>query len=243
MLRKGSPVGSPKRKSAALLTPPDSPTKTTSLLPNEGVGPTCVSKNEVTSPTVAVPSMASAKVVEAPHQWLRPFEVDWMLRAICKARNDNATCAALAVWIHKDKGAEMTNKILDELRLGGKNARERLYELCNPPIIVHSQESSKNNFLVDIVLNPVAGTKKLSTKELLDSSCMSSAINRSFVKKHDLPTCKINVPIPIYNADGTCNAGGDITEYVETRMTIKGHVGTHRPCHHEPRKEGYLPRT
>ncbi len=80
----------------------------------------------------------------------------------------------------------MTDEILDELRLRGENAREQLYELRNPPIIVHSQESSKNNFLVDIVLNPVTGTKTLSTKGLLDSGCTSSAINRSFVEKHDL---------------------------------------------------------
>ncbi len=73
-------------------------------------------------------------------------------------------------------------------------------------------------------MNPVAGTKTLSTKGLLDSGCTSSAINQSFVEKHDLPTRKINVLIPIYNADGTCNAGGDITEYVETRMMIKGHA-------------------
>ncbi len=118
----------------------------------------------------------------------------------------------------------MTNELLAELRLGGENARERLYELRNPPVIVHSQESSKSNFLVDIVLNPVTGTKMLSTKGLLDSGCTSSAINRSFIEKHDLPTCKINVLIPVYNADGTHNAGGDITEYVETRMTIKGHA-------------------
>ncbi len=77
---------------------------------------------------------------------------------------------------------------------------------------------------MDIVLNPVAGTKTLSTKGLLDSGCTSSAINRSFIKKHDLPTRRINIPIPVYNADGTRNAGGDITEYIKTRMTIKGHA-------------------
>ncbi len=206
-LKKGSPVVSPKRKSAELPTPPESLTKTTSPLPNEGVGSTHIGTNEVTSPTVAAPSMASAKVQEAPHRWFQPFEVDWTLRAICEARNDNAAHAALAVWIHKDKGAEMTNELLDELRLGGENARERLYELHNPLIIVHSQESSKNNFLVDIVLNPVTGTKTLSTKGLLDSGCTSSAINRSFIEKHDLPTRRINVPIPVYNTDGTRNAG------------------------------------
>ncbi len=211
---------SPKRKLAVLPTPPESP-KTTSLPPNEGVGPTYVPKNEVTSPMVAAPSTASAKVQEVPHRWFRPFEVDWTLRAICEARNGNAARAALAVWIHKDKGAEMTDELLRELRLRGEDARERLRKL---PVIVHSQESSKNNFLMDIILNPVAGTRTVSTKGLLDSGCMSSAINRSFVKKHELLTRRISVPIPVYNADGTRNAGGDITEYIETRMTIKGHV-------------------
>ncbi len=60
-LAGGSPIASPKQRASALLTLPES-LKTTSPLPNEGVGPTCVRKNEVTSPTVAMPSMASTKV-------------------------------------------------------------------------------------------------------------------------------------------------------------------------------------
>ncbi len=222
-LQRKSPTVSPKRKSAALPTPPDS-VETTSPPPNEGVGPTCVRKDEVTSPTVAVPSMASAKVMEAPHRWLRPFEVDWTLRTVCEARNDHAVRAALAVWIHKAKGAALTDELLRELCLGGEEARERLYELRDPPIIIQAHESSATNFMVDVVLNPVTGTKTLSTWGLLDSGCTSSAINRSFVEQHRLETRKILIPIPVYNADGTRNAGGDITEYVETCMTIKGHV-------------------
>ncbi len=51
-LKRGSPPLSPKRKSAELPTPPDFP-RTTSPPPNEGVGPTCVRKGGVTSPTVS----------------------------------------------------------------------------------------------------------------------------------------------------------------------------------------------
>ncbi len=196
----------------------------TSRLPNKGVGPTYVTKEEVTSPTVAAPTRASAKVQEAPHRWFRPFEVDWTLRAVCEARTDNAARTALAVWIHKDKGAALTDELLAELRLGGEDARERLYELRDPPVIIQAHESSTNNFLIDIVLNPITGTKTLSTKGLLDSGCTASAINRNFIEKHRLEVRKISVPIPVYNADGTRNAGGDITEYVETCMTIKGHA-------------------
>ncbi len=46
---------------------------------------------------------------------MRPFEVDWSLRAICEARNDNTARATLAVWIHKDKGVKMTDELLTKL--------------------------------------------------------------------------------------------------------------------------------
>ncbi len=75
-----------------------------------------------------------------------------------------------------------------------------------------------------MVLNPITRSKTLTTKGLLDSGCTSSAINRDFVEKHQLDTCKTLVPIPVYNTDGTHNADGDITEFVELRMTIGGHA-------------------
>ncbi len=34
---------------------------------------------------------------------------------------------------------------------------------------------------------------------------------------------KAVVPIPVYNADGTCNQGRDITEFIELSMTIGEH--------------------
>ncbi len=241
---KGSPTTSPKPREVMLPTPPNSPTiltKTphwdsrctdivspkgppTSPPPDKGGGPTHVPTNKMTSPMVAMPTMASAKVKEVPHRWMQPFEVDWTICAICEAQNDNAARAALAVWIHKDKGAEMTNELLEELRLGGENTRERLYELHEPPHIIHRHESMQSDFLVPITLHPIAGTKTLTTKGLLDSGCTSGAINKRFVDEHQLKTRKVAVPIPVYNANGTHNAGGDITEFAELRMTIGGHT-------------------
>ncbi len=52
---------------------------------------------------------------------------------------------------------------------------------------------------------------------------MGSAINQAYVKKHNLDTKKALIPIPVYNADGTRNQGGDITEFVELSMTIGEH--------------------
>ncbi len=105
-----------------------------------------------------------------------------------KAWNDNAACAALAVWIHKDKATEMTNKLLTKLRLGGEPTREQLYELHELPWIIHRHESIKSDFLVPLTLNPVMSNMTLVTQGLLDSGCISSAINRSFIEKHHLDT-------------------------------------------------------
>ncbi len=78
--------------------------------------------------------------------------------------------------------------------------------------------------MIEDVLNPITGTQTLSTKGLLNSGCTSNTINQSFIEKHRLKTHKVTVPIPIYNADGMRNAGGDITDFVELRMTIGGHA-------------------
>ncbi|SJL06243.1 uncharacterized protein ARMOST_09579 [Armillaria ostoyae] len=67
------------------------------------------------------------------HRWLKPFEVDWTLRAVHEARNDNAARAALFIWTHADRVPELTSELLSELRKGGELARERLYELREPP--------------------------------------------------------------------------------------------------------------
>lgn len=105
---------------------------------------------------------------------MQPFKVNWMLRAICEAQNDNAAHAALAVWIHKDKGNELTNKLINELRQEGENTQERLYKLRKLPRIIHQLESKKTDFMIDVILNPITGTRTLSMKGLLDSGCTSS---------------------------------------------------------------------
>ncbi|SJL14660.1 uncharacterized protein ARMOST_18125 [Armillaria ostoyae] len=157
-------------------------------------------------------------------KWYKPFDVDWTLRAVCKAQNDNAMRAALYVWTHVNRVPELTEELLAELRQGGEQARERLYELHEPPRYLRRQASSSRDFSLPVQLTTVMGQRNFATKALVDSGCTSSAINRTFVRTHQLDTVKTAVPIVVYNADGTRNQAGDITEYVEMRMTIGNHV-------------------
>ncbi|SJL16075.1 uncharacterized protein ARMOST_19591 [Armillaria ostoyae] len=71
--------------------------------------------------------------------WCKPFEVDWTLRAVCKARNDNAARAALFVWTHRNRVPELTTELLEQICKGGETAQEQLYELREPPRYLHTQ--------------------------------------------------------------------------------------------------------
>ncbi|SJK99230.1 uncharacterized protein ARMOST_02521 [Armillaria ostoyae] len=178
-----------------------------------------VAKKEATSDEPARSSPTKPEF----SKWYKPFKVDWTLRAVCEARNDNAACAALYVWTHVDRVPELTESLLADLRKGGELARERLYELHEPPRYLRRRASNSRDFLLNVQLTTLTNRQVLTTKGLVDSGCTSSAINRAFVQKHRLDTVKTAIPIIIYNADGSRNKGGDITEYVEVRLTIGNH--------------------
>ncbi|SJL14672.1 uncharacterized protein ARMOST_18137 [Armillaria ostoyae] len=182
------------------------------------------------TPAIAQKGATSNEPARSPakpdndHRWYKPFEVDWTLRAVCEARSDNAARAALYVWTHADRVPELTEELLSELRKGGDLAREQMYELRQPPHYIHCRGGNSRNFSLNVQLTTVTGQRIFTTKGLVDSGCTSSAINRAFVKKHQLDTVRTAIPIIVYNADGTRNQAGDITEYVEMRMTIGSHI-------------------
>ncbi|SJL04348.1 uncharacterized protein ARMOST_07714 [Armillaria ostoyae] len=112
-----------------------------------------------------------------PSRWLKPFEVNWMLCAICEARNDNAARTALFVWTHQDCVPELTDELLRQLRKGGEIAWEQLYELREPPRYLQRRQNSDRDFSLDVQLIPCTGRQVLTTQGLLDSGCTSSLIN------------------------------------------------------------------
>ncbi|SJL10435.1 uncharacterized protein ARMOST_13821 [Armillaria ostoyae] len=168
------------------------------------------------------PARSSTKPITF-QKWYKPFEVDWTLRAVCEARNDNAARAALYVWTHVDRVPKLTSELLSKLRKGDELAREHLYELREPPRYLRRRQSSSRDFMLDVQLTTLTNRQVFATRGLVDSGCTSSAINRAFVQKHRLDTVKTAIPIIVYNADGSRNKGGDITEYVEVRLTIGNH--------------------
>ncbi len=151
---------------------------------------------------------------------MKPLSADWTLRNIQEVRSNNATCAQLVLWMHSDRLGELTDELLEELRIGGTTAVKRLYELREP---IRYIRGASGNFSIPVTLEPVSSWLKLTTKALINSGCTGSAINQAYIEKHNLDTKKALIPILVYNADGTRNQGRDITEFVELLMTIGEH--------------------
>ncbi len=122
--------------------------------------------------------------------------------------------------MHQDRLGELTDELLEELRLGGQFAIKQLYELREP---IRYIRGASGDFTIPVTIEPVSSLLKLTTKALIDSGCTGSAINQAYVTEHGLDTKKALIPIPVYNADGTHNQGGDITEFVELSLTIGDH--------------------
>ena len=77
---------------------------------------------------------------------------------------------------------------------------------------------------IGVLLQALNDGNTFLLQALLDSGCTGSCIDKEFVRKHDIQTKKVPRPIPVYNANGTLNKGGPITEFVEMRMVIQDHV-------------------
>ncbi len=99
-------------------------------------------------------------------------------------------------------------------------AVERLCEIRKPIRYIHG---ASGDFSIPMILEPVSSRQKLTTQALVDSGCTGSAINKAYIEKYSLDMKKALIPIPVYNADGIRNQGGDITKFIELSMMISEH--------------------
>jgi len=66
--------------------------------------------------------------------------------------------------------------------------------------------------------------KEASADALLDSGCEGSCIDVKFIRDNHLNTRKLFRPIPVYNADGSLNADGPISETIVLELRISSHT-------------------
>ena len=84
------------------------------------------------------------------------------------------------------------------------------------------RKQSENSFKIEgIVIK--TNREKFTVTALLDSGCTGTVIDKEFAKEKDLPIHKLPIPIPIYNANGTFNDGGLISEFAVLELQIREH--------------------
>ena len=102
-------------------------------------------------------------------------------------------------------------KSVRPLRPGGPRLEKRNLQ---------SVTGSKNSLDVQVTLT-LDNEKVLSTMALVDSGCTTSAINSKYVKEHGINTFKLERPFRAYNADGSENKEGLVSEACELRMEVR----------------------
>lgn len=108
---------------------------------------------------------------------------------------------------------------LNNLTIEG--ATEAITELQGPKCYIRG---SGNSLLVTTAITTLDDQRTFSMKALIDSGCTGSSIDAGFVKAKGMNTRKLACPIPVYNADGTLNAAGAITDYVVLQVKIDNHI-------------------
>jgi len=125
--------------------------------------------------------------------------------------------------MHRTRRIEASEATIDKLNtIADTKIIEAINELCTPKHFVHKDKGNKLE--TRVILTTIDNSQSLETTILLDSGCTGSTINIHFVKQYNLLTRRLPRPIPIYNADGTLNSNGDITETCKLCMTIQDHI-------------------
>jgi len=68
---------------------------------------------------------------------------------------------------------------------------------------------------IKIHLTTIDTTKSFTKVALIDLGCASSCISRKFIQENGINTQKLPFPITCYNANGTINKLGNITDTVD----------------------------
>ncbi len=208
----------------------------------------------MTSPTVVEPSRVDATAKEAPQlshtytsgetysEWLKPFGAEWTLRGIVQAKTESEVKAILKNWIHKARAEEVVDDMIEGMQKAMRvDTLWWLEELRQPKRYVSALSRKGKDLTIDIQIETLENITKIATTALVDSGCTSSAINRAFVKKHNIPTHATAAPIPVYNADGTRNQGGSITQYAEIQLIIGDHAERIDLAVHRTRRQTNIP--
>jgi len=148
------------------------------------------------------------------------YSVEWIAKKIRWSSEEEAI-AILKVWAHSSREEKCTKEKLKELNgMMDDEVLKALKALEEPSILRKIGDKQLN---VRVKLQTTDTYRTFYKQALVDSGSSSSCISRKFVKENLIDTHPLPFPIIYYNADGSTNKDGSITEVVEMNMTIGDH--------------------
>lgn len=145
-----------------------------------------------------------------------PFTAPWIIRRIREDQTEKAL-TQLKIWGEADE--EMVDRIR---QLSDKDALSALKSLRKPRMFIRGSKGMQLD--VTAILQTVDILETFQVKGLVNSGCSGSCIDSKFVATNKINTIKSAIPTKVYNADGTLNTSGSITDHVIMHMTIGDHV-------------------
>jgi len=150
----------------------------------------------------------------------RGYSVEWIAKKIMEEDKREAI-EILKVWTHRSRREEY---IIDKV--------QELNEMTDDEVIIALKALEKPHILqklgdkqldVRVKLTTTDTRKMFYKKVLIDLGYSSLYISQKFIKENHLKIHKLSLPITCYNADGSTNKNGSITEMIEMCMSIGDH--------------------
>ena len=160
----------------------------------------------------------------SPRNWMNtvdPWTSQWVKKVVDQD-DQIRSLKHMQSFIHDSRTEEVSPRLIQQLReMTDLEAQFTLRELQQKPRFMQ-RKRSQNAFKVKANIQTPAG-EVCKILALLDSGCTGTTMDQQFTKEKGLETHKLPRPIPVYNADGSINQAGSITEFAIVELMIDDH--------------------
>lgn len=148
------------------------------------------------------------------------YLAEWIAQRIKEDKRGEAV-GILKVWAYSTRREECTTEKIKELNeMTNDEVVMALKVLEEPPILKRIGDKQLD---IQVKITTTNTEETFCKKALVDSGCSTFCISQKFVKENCLNTQKLPFPVTCYNADGSANRDGSVTEMVQVRIAIGDH--------------------
>jgi predicted aspartyl protease len=119
--------------------------------------------------------------------------------------------------------SDVQTPILKPVTTHEPRRRKSRFEKHLPPKYVIAAIPSANSLEVEVKIETTDTGSKHTTQALIDSGATGMFIDGEWARSNNIPTRKLEFPIPVFNVDGTPNAAGQISEVADIVLHFEDH--------------------